>query len=325
MKTPKITKLPSGAYHARVQIGGRRVSVTADSPDVVERKILALKLGNGNIGRSVTLYDAITDYIESKRNVLSPSTIRGYESIQKNRFQAIMFRKLSDKTNWQRVVNDEARICSAKTLKNAWGFVRSVLKENGFDADVRLPSVMPKDRPFLQPEEIKKFITAIRGDHFEILYLLCLHGLRRSEAFAIEKKDVTDAIRVNKARVQGPGKTATRNATKNASSTRTVPIFVDRLKELVADAPEGRLCRHDPHWVNKHLAKVCESNGLPVVSLHELRHSFASLCYHLQIPELQCMELGGWSDLSTMRKIYTHVADADRKAAADALKAFAVE
>ena len=36
-------------------------------------------------------------------------------------------------------------------------------------------------------------------------------------------------------------------------------------------------------------------------------HSFASLAYHLGIPEKTVMKIGGWSNDATMRKIYTHI------------------
>ena len=57
--------------------------------------------------------------------------------------------------------------------------------------------------------------------------------------------------------------------------------------------------------------RVCERNGLPRVGIHGLRHSFASLAYHLQMPEKIAMEIGGWADMSTMHKIYTHIAQSD--------------
>lgn len=57
--------------------------------------------------------------------------------------------------------------------------------------------------------------------------------------------------------------------------------------------------------------RVCRENDLPEVGLHGLRHSFASLAYHLQIPEMIAAEIGGWNDLSTMHKIYTHLAQKD--------------
>ena len=297
--------------------------MTADSRKQVQEDILTLKLQKRFKTRK-TLFNCIESYVDSRTNVLSSSTIRGYNSIKNNRFQDIMYRPIADIENWQAVVNKESKLVSPKTLKNSWGLVHSVLLDNGVDCGkIHIPMVIPPKKEFLQPEQIKVFVEAIKNDHYELLYLLCLHGLRRSEVLALEKSDVTDSIYINKSRVTGADhKFVTKPTTKNASSTRTVPVFIDRLKELVESAPEGRLVKCDPHWVNKHLAKICEKNNLPVVSLHGLRHSFASLCYHLNVSELQCMEFGGWSDLTTMRKIYTHIADEDRKKATAALRAF---
>jgi integrase len=69
--------------------------------------------------------------------------------------------------------------------------------------------------------------------------------------------------------------------------------------------PYGGTCLH------KRINRICEANNLPKVGVHGLRHSFASLAYHLQIPEKIAMEIGGWSDDGTMRKIYTHLAQKD--------------
>ena len=322
MRLPKIKKLPSGNYNAQLQIDGRRISLTSDSRKELEHRILYLKLEN-RLRPQNTLSQAIRRYIDDKSNVLSVSTIRGYNAILNNRFQEIMETPLPEIKNWQKIVNNEAKLVSAKTLKNSWGLVSSVLKENDIEVNVHLPMVISRKRNFLQPEQIKPFIATIYGDRYELVYLLCLHSLRRSEMLALEKQDVTDVIRINKARVTAPDhKMVTKPTTKNVSSTRTVPVFIPRINELVNYLPEGTLIHCDPHWVNTHLKKICEWNSLPVVTLHGLRHSFASLCYHLNISELQCMEFGGWSDLTTMRKIYTHIADTDRQKATDALRSF---
>ena len=63
----------------------------------------------------------------------------------------------------------------------------------------------------------------------------------------------------------------------------------------------------------EHINQVCRENGLPEVGVHGLRHSFASLAYHLKMPEKITMEIGGWANLGTMRNIYTHIAQRDRE------------
>ena len=66
-----------------------------------------------------------------------------------------------------------------------------------------------KEIPFLQPEEIPKFIKAVEGDIAEIPILLELQGLRRSEAKGLDWKDVDlgkGTIRIHSARVQNFGR-----------------------------------------------------------------------------------------------------------------------
>ena len=53
------------------------------------------------------------------------------------------------------------------------------------------------------------------------------------------------------------------------------------------------------------------SSGLGGWTLHGLRHSFASLCLHLKIPEDVTKQLGGWADYVTVHKIYMHVSGKD--------------
>ena len=56
---------------------------------------------------------------------------------------------------------------------------------------------------------------------------------------------------------------------------------------------------------------ICKQNGLPLIGVHGLRHSFASLAKHLGMPEKLTMQIGGWSDYQTMHKIYTHISQND--------------
>lgn len=74
---------------------------------------------------------------------------------------------------------------------------------------------------------------------------------------------------------------------------------------------EGLVWKGSLNTIYKQVNRVCKKNNLPLVGVHGLRHSFASLAYHLQIPEQIAMEIGGWSDIGTMRKIYTHIAQQD--------------
>ena len=267
-----------------------------------------------------TLTKSIDNYIESRENVLSPSTIRGYKAIQRLRFQTAMHKVVEDVTaeQWQRIVNAEAKLCSAKTLKNAWGFIASVIYDTtGRKVSVRLPQVVENDLPFLTAEQIPTFLGAIKGDFCEIAILLGLSGLRRSEIMAVKWKDIdleAGCIYVHGSAVlDKTGKLIYREENKNKSSRRTVPFLLPQLREAV-QAAEKRTeyaVSCNPNTIYNSTNRACRKVGLPEIGAHGLRRSFASLAYHLNMPEAVTMKAGGWSDIYTMRKIYTKISEKD--------------
>lgn len=332
IKLPNAEQLPSGRWRARVQVDDVRKSFIADTKDEAVRAAMLFRL-QGSTDKDerkkalelLTFSEAIDAYISSKSNVLSPSTIKGYRSYQRNRIQSVMGRKLSESIDWQTVINDEADEVNAKTVKNIWGMVTAVLNANHIEYDdVTLPPLSKKEHLFLQPEEVKVFVSAIQGHRFEGAYLLCLHGLRRSEAFAIKKKDIVDGnIHVRGALVYDEhGNIVERIENKTYESARVVPVMIPRLEELAKECTTKYFCNYHMNSITHPLNTLCRQNGLPEVGLHGLRHSFASLCYHLKISEIQCMKLGGWSDINVMRKIYTHLAEIDKRNSETKLKDF---
>lgn len=331
VKLPAIKQLPSGAWHTRVLVGDQRVSITKDSYNECVAEYLALKNGVVEAKKSPnrkTLTKAIDNYIEARQNILSPATLRGYRTIQKHRFPGLMKQEVSTITpeQCQRAVNLEAKNVSAKTLANAWGFVSSVLAEaTGQTFAVRLPQVIPAERPWLTPEQIPEFVEAVKGDVAEIPALLALSSLRRSEIVGLRWSDVDlkkGVIHVNGATVPGEDNKFVRKAeTKNVTSRRTIPIIPPLLDALEAVEHRGEMVvTYHPATVMNQVNRVCERAGLPKVGLHGLRHSFASLAYHLGWSEKVAMQIGGWADDRTMHKIYTHVS---QKSVEEASAAFA--
>ena len=327
MKVPKAEKLKNGLYCIRLRIGGQSIAVKARTAAECRRAAAEAKL---KAQRSIpvdlhsTLSQLIDGFLVSRSNVLSPATIRGYRTIQRNRFKSVMGLPVSAVRDWQAVVNEESKIVSAKTVRNAWGLVSTVLDRSGIRPRVTLPAIIREEREFLEPEQIPVFLGAVRGLPCEMDALLALHGLRRSEILAVQKSDVRGLkIAVRGAVVPGEdGKLVEKASNKTFSSTRTVPILIPRLAELIEKAPEGHIAHACPETTFRRINRVCERAGLPRVGIHGLRHTFASLCYHCGVPELEAMRLGGWSDLTTMRKIYTHLAEKDQLKSEEILSAF---
>lgn len=276
----------------------------------------------------ITLKDAMENYIAKRSDVLSPSTIRGYKVIQNSHYKSVENIPASS-VDWQKEINLMAKKYAPKTIRNSWRFVVSVLDEAGIKAPkVTLPQQEVKEREFLDQEQIRKFITAVKGKEVEIPALLALNSLRRSEIAALDWKDInlkSKTIYIHSSLVPTEGgKFVKKSTTKNSSSTRTIPIIIPALEAALAavEVKSGTVCPMHINAIFKAVNTACKDNDLPLVGVHGLRHSFASLAYSIGLTEKQTMELGGWSDFGTMRRIYTHLDTRSKDEAREKMAAF---
>lgn len=338
MKIPEARKLKSGNWHIQLRLNGVSVPITEKTKKECEQKARAIK-ANHRAGMvkikaekaTPTLSAAIDAYIEKRNNTLSPSTITGYRRIQNGRFKDYMNTPIGQLTDWQTICNKEAKICSPKTLKNAYFFIRSVYKENGIMLPMpTLPTQEKHTREWLEPEQIEILVKSVAGSHEQLPVLFALHSLRRSELLALDWKNIDLKKRcfdVRGAAVKDVnGNFVLKDANKNLSSQRTLPIMIPALYDALSAIPEdertGQVITINGNSILYQVNKACRAAGVPEVGTHGLRHSFASLAYHLGMSELETMELGGWSDAKTMRNIYTHLAQADKRKATNKMAAF---
>ena len=310
---PKPKLLADNTYSAQMMVNGERFTVKADTLEEYEVKARAIKLElleKVKKPQICFLSSVIDDYIDNNRNVLSPSTVRGYLMIRNNRFKNYMSLPYSE-IDYQRMVNDEVPSCSSKTLVNAFALVRSSLKRVGYSVpDVNLPTVITPDLLFLDYEQIPVYLSAIYGKAGELASILALHSLRMSELIAITVNDVDDKyITVNKAVVRDNNNQYVQKITKTASSTRQIPIMIPRLLELLPES--GRLVTNTPTAIEKQIRKACEASSLPYIGCHGLRRSFASLAFHLHWDERSIMKAGGWANMQTVHKVYIKLAQQD--------------
>lgn len=325
MKIPKAEKLPSGSWRVRIMVDGQKLSITARTKKEAEQQAAAIKAGADPERRPerLTLDDAITDYIQSKSAVLSPATIRGYKTVQKHRFAELMRCDVHQitKAHVQRAVNQEAQNVSAKTVANAYGLIRPVLKECGVDVfGVRLPQVVKPVKRYLQPEDIGKLIQAIEGDTCEVPILLAVWlGMRRSEILGLcwDCVDLDqNLIHVRRAVVPNEdNKWVLKDMTKNTYSQRTVdcPDYImDKIRQL-RRRKDGRLFGVNPETVRKHVHAACKRAGITDTTVHGLRHTNAAVMKTLGVDDRHAMERGGWACESTYRKTYSYVFDAQKK------------
>jgi integrase len=312
ISVPKPRQNRDGEYTGQIMVKGDRFTIKAATLDEYEIKARAAKLSLLAMKKAspkITLGDAIDRYIEANDNVLSPSTIRGYRNIRKNRFKLWMNTSF-DEVQFQNMVNFESELCSPKTLVNAYALVRSALKALNYSVpEVNMPAVIIPDLMFLDYEQIPVFLEAIRDKPGELAAILALHSLRMSELLAITYDDVVDnTILVNKALVRDEYNQYVYKKTKTVLSTRSIPVMIPRLTELLHP---GRLVTTTPVGIERQIERACAAAGLPNVGCHGLRRSFASLAYHLKWDERSIMQVGGWSNMQTVHKVYIKLSKQD--------------
>lgn len=334
MNVPKPRKLKSGSWFIQMRLGGKSYSVTARTAKECTREATLIK-AEYQLGKKVdveekeetpvlTLDKAIQEYCDLKSNVLSPATIRGYQNIRKNQFKDIMQKNIYDladlgKEAWQEIINKEAGKYSPKTMKNSVGLLKTVIEQKTQKVfpNVTLALAPPADTNFLTPEEIPKFVAAVSQTDVAIPALLALSSMRLSEIQALDWSGIgknPDFIRTNGSIVPNEDNVMThKKQNKNVSSSRDIPILIPELKELLKQQrkPSGPVMTCSRSHFLRQIHRVCERNDLTDVTIHGLRHSFASLAYHLKVPEKITQEIGGWSDSGTMKKIYTHISRKD--------------
>lgn len=179
----------------------------------------------------------------------------------------------------------------------------------------------PKKSRYLNQFELHKLLTSLDlgkdiGWNWLIL-LIAKTGLRFSEAIAITPADFDfgrQTLSVNKTwdYKNGGGFVPT----KNKSSTRKVQIdwqLIVQFSVLVKELPEDKplFIKEDQRVYNSTandiLARLCKQAGVPVISIHGLRHTHASLLLFAGVSIASVAKRLGHASMNTTEKTYLHI------------------
>lgn len=322
IKIPKPRQLKSGAWNIELRKEGE--SITEATPEACEARARAIRAGFLKMEQAPpkqSLDSILETFIASRTNVLSPSTIRGYESLRKSRFQPEMQQDVSE-IDWQAAINRDAKDVSAKTLANAWRLVTGAYRYAKLPVpEVRLPQRVKSERPWLDYEQIQTFLKAIEGKKCELACLLALHSLRMSEILAMKQGSVANGvIHVRGAVViDQNGDYVFKEENKTSRSRRDIPVMIPRLEEIWPKE-DPSIQKHAA--INEMVQSICKQAGLPPITMHSLRHSFASLAWHLGWDVMTTCAVGGWHTPAVVQGIYTHLAEQDKNSDIERMKAF---
>ena len=301
-----INKLPSGNYRIRKTINGKSYSLTIDhKPTLYEAEQLLMQ--KIEVPDNESFESAAKTYIQSKSNVLSPTTITSYESIVRNINQSFLKLKLHSITHkdMQAEVNRYSATHSAKSTKNYSGFLMGVLKF--YDINIKSPK-LPQDvrsTPYIPTEEeVKAIINEVKGTKYEVAFILASMGLRRSEICALTIDDLNgNTLTINKALVKDKTGKLVVKTTKTINSTRTIEI-PDKVAKLIRK--QGYVYEGFPGQIYKRLIDIEKKLGIKHFSLHKMRHFFASYMHHLGYTDKQIQAFGGWKTDEVMKTVYQH-------------------
>lgn len=307
----KIEKLPSGSYRIRKMYKGKTFSLVFDYKPTQKEAIRALADEMEKVQekhRCMDFKSAAEEYIESKRNILSPSTAGGYWNILKHLSEKFLRKNIHDIEPFdvQKEVNALAKDHSPKTVRNYHGFISAVL--GMFRPNLKLNTALPqksKNEPYIpSDDDVRKVIESSKGTKFEIPIILACYGMRRSEICALRAEDIEgDVVHINKAMVQGEDNEWVIKSTKTTSSTRDIVIPAEIAEEI---REKGYVYRGNPCSITQFLFATQDKIGLPRFSVHKLRHYFASKMSAMNVPEADIMKLGGWETDHVMKSVYRH-------------------
>lgn len=267
-----------------------------------------------NVPKELTVEQAFSDYIDSRDNILSPSTIKGYNIIKNARLQLVMDIPIFKLTlnDVQKAVNhDSERLCR-KSIKSAISLLNTVLEINGVELDLKKISV-PQNRP-------KKFnipsadavLKVIIGSDLELPCLLAMWlSLRISEVRGLKFKDISKDgkyISVCRSKIYLGNKDVLREQNKTEESTRTnslPPYILELIKKVPHQSDNDFIVDLKYEYIRKHFKKLMNDNGFEI-TFHKLRHIFATTLNDLGVPSEYIQKLGGWSTDNVMKSVYTH-------------------
>ena len=330
---------------SRIGIDGRREKkvITSTSRDeVIEklddlRKAWAKQPSVRRAGKDTTVGAYIDAWVMSNKSKVAPATWRQREQHVRLHIRPAVGTRLLDRLAVRHVETMLTDIVTAGFTARTAGHVKATLRAALQDAhrdglvaqNVALLSRSPKpkvtEQKALTATEARTLIERTRGDELGPLWMLALRcGLRAGELCGLSWSDVDVVgqrlhVRAQWTRGHQGYELA---ALKTEKSRRTIPLTSDSVDVLSAMRDIDKLGGHgadtdavfhdaaydrlDPTRLAAQLRAALLAAGLPVVRLHDLRHTAASIWIGAGVDIKTVADLLGHSTPITTLNIYAH-------------------
>ena len=233
------------------------------------------------------------------------------------------------RTTYQQLLNDYAEVHEKQTtmdfhhqLKAA---ILDAIDEGWIKRDPTRKAIIKgkharnKKQKFLNQFEVHKLLSDLTlGSTLDwdwLIYLIAKTGMRFSEALGLTPKDfdfMHQTISINKTwdYKNNTGFLPTKNFTSNRKiqiDWQTVIKFTELLRGLPENEPifvHGKVWNSTP---NKRLERHCMHCGIPIITIHGLRHTHASLLLFSGVSIASVARRLGHASMTTTQKTYLHI------------------
>lgn len=316
-------KLPSGNWRVRVFDGkdrnGKEHFRSFTAPTKKQAEFLAAEYAAKKkyTANNMTVGQAIERYINSKDNILSPTTIQGYWKVRHQYLQSLMDIPI-DKLTREQVqiaVNQQSLTHSAKTVINAHGLLAAALSM--YNPDFVLKTTLPRKvkrlkRDLPTSEEVMRIVHGTPAELPVLLALCCC--LRMSEVRGIRKSAVHgNMLSIERVIVTVDRQHVEKELPKTDASRR-IEELPDFLRDMILSQPTEYATTLTGKAIYSRFTRLMAKEGHKV-TFHDLRHISASDMHSQGIPDKVAAERGGWSGTQTMQNVYQHSFSDDRKKA----------
>lgn len=211
---------------------------------------------------------------------------------------------------------------------SGWGFLaRSPLE------GVKAPSYQRAERKTWTKEQVETFLKAAKGQWLENLYALFLtSAIREGEALGLQQTDVVgDTMRITKGLIEVKGELLGLMDPKTDSSKRTIKLpemavaAVRRQRAKLMEAglagspflfPTRRGRPYRKSNLLREYKQLRDSLGLPPITIHDLRHTCATLLRRNGLDLKLLQALLGHAQYALTADTYAHVQEEEKSEAA---------
>lgn len=321
----KATKTKSGKYTTLVPYytaDGKRhfKRFTDDTERKTINKAMSFTAEMNFLATNITVAQALEKYISSRRN-LSPSTIRGYRSIQRNNFVELQKKEVSRLSSAliQTYVDQENdKGLSPKSIINAYNLIASALKEtcNISFNNIKLPKIQKHKKILINKTLIEQIIVATQGRACELPVLFAITcGLRISEICGLKWSDYDgENIIIQRAMVRGPDGYVVKETNKTYAGNRVV-ILPNCVREKLDNQKRKSdfIITQKPSKVYESYKAALKAHSLPDMNFHFLRHINTSIMIALNIQPQYAMQRNGWDSDYMYKNTYAEIITEEMK------------